>query len=121
MAVSGSFHDAVKGVSAVVHITIVMSFYKDLNQAIPTTIAGKLAALKATAKKDICRVLVYTSSSATVILSKPRRNFHIDINTWKDECIKAAWHHHRTKRAGSGRTTGPPRQGLKRPSGSYEE
>ncbi len=91
MSVDGAFDEAVKAVSAVVHVASVLTFDKNPNKVVPQSVAGAMIALKAAAKEKGFKRFIYTSSSSASPLPKPNTKFHIDRSNWNDEAIKAAW------------------------------
>jgi len=91
MSAKGAFNDAVKGTSGVVHVASNLSFDKDPNAVIPSTIAGIENTLDAAETEPLVKRFVFTSSSTAATNPKPDTKFDIDENTWNDECVKAAW------------------------------
>jgi nucleoside-diphosphate-sugar epimerase len=91
MAAENAFDDAVKGVSAVVHVATINTWDSDPNKVIPQTVAGVTNAIKASAKEPSVKRFVFTSSVATSAIPMPNKVFHVNEDTWNDMVGPMAW------------------------------
>lgn len=88
MAHPEAFHEAIKGVDAVIHTTSVMTFSNDPAKVVDPVVKGVTAILEASLKEKSIKRFVYTSSSSATTIPKPGVKFKIDANTWNTEVEK---------------------------------
>jgi nucleoside-diphosphate-sugar epimerase len=91
MTFPAAYDGVMKGASAVVHLTTIVTFDSDPNEVIPPTIEGAMTALRAAAREKSVVRFVYISSSTAATDPKPNQRFNIDAQTWNDEAVAAAW------------------------------
>ncbi|KAK3181526.1 hypothetical protein K4F52_007236 [Lecanicillium sp. MT-2017a] len=87
----GALHDALQGVSGVVHAASDMSFSPDPNIVIPSAISSALGVLKASALAPTVKRFVFTSSCAAAASPCPGHYPTITSETWNDQAVKEAW------------------------------
>ena len=63
----------------------------DPHQVIPVIMSGIKNALAAAARTSSIKGFVYTSSSAAAITPIVIKKLHVDVSSWNDTDIKAAW------------------------------
>uniref|UniRef100_A0A2C9TZY6 Flavanone 4-reductase n=1 Tax=Manihot esculenta TaxID=3983 RepID=A0A2C9TZY6_MANES len=85
LSIEGSFDDAIQGCSGVFHVATPMDFEsKDPeNEVIKPTINGVLDIMKACAKAETVRRIVFTSSAGTVDVEEHKKPVY-DENCWSD-------------------------------------
>ncbi|KAH8816655.1 hypothetical protein F5884DRAFT_229541 [Xylogone sp. PMI_703] len=91
ITVENAFDEAVKGVSAIVHVAVAGAWQPNPNDVIPQTIASVNNLLKSAAREASVQRFVYTGSLGGVAMVVPNKEVHIDKDTWNDEAIKEAW------------------------------
>ena len=91
LAADGAFDQAVKGVSAIAHIATIATFDPNPNNVVPPTVAGVTSILKAAAKEESVREIVFTSSIMAAILPLAGDDTRVDRNTWNEAAVQAAW------------------------------
>lgn len=91
MSLENAFDEAVKGVTAVVHLATINTWDANPNNVIPQTATGALNALRAASNEPSVRRFVYTSSSVAAILPTPGVEFDVDSTSWNDTALKLAW------------------------------
>ncbi|KAM0541480.1 hypothetical protein ACHAPJ_013215 [Fusarium lateritium] len=91
LAVDGAFDDAVKGVSAIIHIATIATFDPNPNNIIPPTVAGTKSILEAAAREPSVKRVVFTSSIVAALFPVAGINTRADRHTWNDAAEKAAW------------------------------
>lgn len=85
-----AFDDAVRGVSAVIHIGVVSDFFPDPNVSIPAAVESALTVCRSAAKEPSIKRLVFTTTFWTATLPVPGDTSTISLDTWNDETVKAA-------------------------------
>ncbi|KAL0253257.1 hypothetical protein SLS55_010229 [Diplodia seriata] len=90
IAAGGAFNEAVKGVSAFVHVASNVSFDADPAKVIPPAVGGAMNALKAANGEPSVKRYVLTSSSFAVSLPKPDTAVTVTKDTWNEESIRIA-------------------------------
>jgi nucleoside-diphosphate-sugar epimerase len=91
MASDKAFNEAVKGVSAVVHLATVTTMNPDPNKVIPPTIASVLNAPNSANNEPSVKQFVCTSSAAAAVLPAPNTEFHCDETSWNNTAVELAW------------------------------
>lgn len=91
LAVEHAFDDAVKGVSAIVHIASIGTFDPNPNNVIPQTVLGVTSLLDAALEEPSVKAFVYTSSIAALAIPVPETTAHVGQNTWNDTAVQLAW------------------------------
>lgn len=86
-----SLDEAVKGVSAVVHVATIGTFNPDPNQVVPQTVAGVTAALEAAVKEPSVQQFLFTSSKGAVIIPVLGDDTVVGRDTWNDKTVQLAW------------------------------
>jgi len=87
----GAFDEATKGCSGVVHVASTLTFSADPNAVIPEVVDGIKSILHSAKKESSVKRFVYTSSSTAATAPKPNKKFIVDVDTWNDEDVTAAW------------------------------
>ncbi|KAK5991541.1 Aldehyde reductase 2 [Cladobotryum mycophilum] len=90
-AASHAFDDAVKGVSAVIHVASIMTFDPDAQNVIPYALAGTTGILEAALSEPSVKEFVYTSSIAATTMPFPGNPTHVGKDTFNDMAVTAAW------------------------------
>ncbi|GME52371.1 uncharacterized protein K452DRAFT_290798 [Neofusicoccum parvum] len=90
IAATGAFDQAVKGVSAVIHVASNVSFDPDPNKVIPTTVGGALSALMAANSEPTVKRYVLTSSASATMLPKLDTKMIVTNDMWNKESIGIA-------------------------------
>ncbi|KAH8804381.1 hypothetical protein F5884DRAFT_406298 [Xylogone sp. PMI_703] len=91
MDAPGAFDDALKGVSAVIHVAAHNSLDLDPNNVIPQSVASMLSLLRAVAHQPSVKRFVYTSSSFDVAFPVLGMKLEITKDTWNDMAAQIAW------------------------------
>lgn len=91
LAVDGAFDEAVKGVSAVIHIATIVNFDPNPNNVIPQAVAGMKSVLKAAAREPSVKRVVFTSSSVAARIPVVGDDTRVVRDTWNDAAVQAAW------------------------------
>ncbi|PTB47462.1 hypothetical protein M431DRAFT_502007 [Trichoderma harzianum CBS 226.95] len=84
-----AFDEAIKGVSAIVHVASIVTFDPDPNTVIPKTVAGATSILEAATREQSVKAFVYTSYIGAVTMPRPgndtqfaeERKPHFTINS----------------------------------------
>ncbi|PKK44525.1 hypothetical protein CI102_11133 [Trichoderma harzianum] len=66
-----AFDEAIKGVSAIVHVASIVTFDPDPNTVIPKTVAGATSILEAATREQSVKAFVYTSYIGAVTMPRP--------------------------------------------------
>ncbi|KAH8798511.1 hypothetical protein F5884DRAFT_758745 [Xylogone sp. PMI_703] len=91
LAADHAFDEAIKGVSAIVHVASILAFDPDPNKVIPRTIAGATSILDAAIKEQSVEAFVYTSSIGAVTMPIIGNDIHVKQDTYNDFVTQAAW------------------------------
>ncbi|KAH6693494.1 aldehyde reductase [Plectosphaerella plurivora] len=91
LAAEHAFDDAVKGVSAIVHIASILTFDSNPHTVIPQAVAGVTSVLAAALKEPSVKEIVFTSSLVAATRAIVDHETTIDQNSWNEEDVKAAW------------------------------
>ncbi|KAM4066442.1 NAD dependent epimerase/dehydratase family protein [Hirsutella rhossiliensis] len=92
IACQGALDEAVKGVSAVIHVASILSFSPDPEQVIPGAVAGALNALKAAYKETSVKRFILTSSKDAAAPHQSVEESPVVTNeSWNDGVVMAAW------------------------------
>ncbi|KUJ08584.1 NAD-P-binding protein [Mollisia scopiformis] len=91
ISIDGAFDEAVKGVHAVAHVALILTFDKDASKVIPPTVAATTSILESCLKEKSVASFVYTSSSAATCRAMANVKRRIDSNSWNEQDIKEAW------------------------------
>lgn len=87
-----AFDDAIKGVSAIVHIASILTFAGDPNQVIPPVVRGVTSILEAALAEPSVKSFVYTSSiAAAVDISPGMPAVHVGRDSWNDRAVELAY------------------------------
>ncbi|KAF4472550.1 Aldehyde reductase 2 [Fusarium albosuccineum] len=86
------FDDAVKGVSAVIHLAVFSDISPDPNVTIPATVESALTVCRAAAKAASVERFVFSSTFWSAAMPVPGDTSTItNLDTWNEESVKAAW------------------------------
>jgi len=91
LAAKDAFDDAVKGMSAIVHVASVTTFAPDPHKVIPQTVAGATSILHAALREPLVKAFVYTGSISAATMYVPGNSTHVERDTWNEEALKLAW------------------------------
>ncbi|KAK8026443.1 hypothetical protein PG991_003499 [Apiospora marii] len=87
-----AFDDAIKGVSAIVHIASILTFAGDPSQVIPPVVHGVTSILEAALAEPSVKSFVYTSSiAAAVDISPGMPADHVARDSWNDRAVELAY------------------------------
>ncbi|KAM5354738.1 hypothetical protein ACJ41O_001385 [Fusarium nematophilum] len=90
--VPNAFDDAVKGVSAVVHVAVLGDFVPDPNIAIPATVESALTVCRSAAREPTVKRFVFTSTFWAAVFPTPGVSDTItNLDTWNEVALQAAW------------------------------
>lgn len=89
LAAPHAFDEAVKGVSAIVHIATI-GFDPNPNNVIPKVVAGTKSLLEAATKEPSMQQFVYTSSVASMITPQLSDIDRLTAESWNDEAVEQA-------------------------------
>ncbi|KAK7429433.1 hypothetical protein QQZ08_004025 [Neonectria magnoliae] len=85
------FDDAVKGVSAVIHLAIVSDLSPDPDATIPTTVEAALTVCRAATKAASVKRFVFSSIFLSAVMPVPGDTSTItNLETWNEDMVKAA-------------------------------
>lgn len=91
LAAPGVFDQAMKGVSAVLHVATISSYDGDPNNAITPTVEGTKNLLRAAAKESSVKRFVYTSTIGATDTLTSTTPVHITKDSWNEEVVDLAW------------------------------
>ncbi|KAJ0290303.1 hypothetical protein Brms1b_004882 [Colletotrichum noveboracense] len=99
MSVENAYDEAVKGVSAFVHVASVVTFDPDPSKVIPLAVKGTEVAIKAAYKEPSVKRFVLTSSSSAAVpsgslqenLPEDKIGSIITEESWNTEAVDLAW------------------------------
>ncbi|KAJ9621827.1 hypothetical protein H2204_011743 [Knufia peltigerae] len=97
LGVADAYDEAIKGVSAVLHIAYVTKISPDPNEVITPSVVGVRSILEAALQESSrsgssIKEIVFTSSAvATSPLSQHVDNGAVDRTSWNDAALEAAW------------------------------
>ncbi|KAF9875014.1 hypothetical protein CkaCkLH20_07708 [Colletotrichum karsti] len=86
-----AFDEAVKGVSAVMHVATITSLDPNPANVVPGTVDGALSVLKAAAKEPSVKEVVFTSSIMAAVTPLLGDSTHVVRDTWNEKAVKIAW------------------------------
>ena len=85
------FDDAIKGVSAIIHLATVVTLDPDPNNVIPQTVAATTSLLKAALDEPSIKRFVYTTSYSAAAMPLERKDIVVGKDTWNDLAVQLAW------------------------------
>ena len=91
LGAKGAFTEAVRGMSAVVHVATIVTFDADPHKVIPQTVDGTLSIMHAALEESEVKAFVYTSSIVASSRFIPGDSTHVERDTWNEEAIELAW------------------------------
>lgn len=91
LAVDGAFDDAVKGVSAIIHLATIVTFDPNPNNVVPQAVAGVRSILKAAAQEPSVKRIVFTSSIVAARIPAVGDDTRVVRDTWNEAAVEAAW------------------------------
>ncbi|KAL7906100.1 NAD(P)-binding protein [Trichoderma velutinum] len=86
-----TFDEAIKGVSAIVHVASIVTFDPDPNKVIPKTVADSTSILEAATREQSVKAFVYTSSIGAVTMPRPGNDTQVTWDTYNNFATQAAW------------------------------
>ncbi|KAJ3536509.1 hypothetical protein NM208_g5692 [Fusarium decemcellulare] len=86
----GDFDQALKGISAVIHLALIGERSPDPNVVFPSTIEAALTVCRSAAKEPSVKRLVLASGLWSAIWPKPGDTSTITKDTWNEDLVKAA-------------------------------
>ncbi|TVY86314.1 NAD-dependent epimerase/dehydratase, partial [Lachnellula willkommii] len=86
-----SLDEAVKGVSAVVHVATIGTLDPDPHKVVPPTVAGVTSALEAAIKEPSVQQFVFTSSKGAALTPFIGNDTVVGRDTWNDQVVQLAW------------------------------
>lgn len=86
-----AFDDAVRGMSAVVHVASVGGFDPNPHNSIPQVIFGVTDLLDSALKESSVKEFVFTSSIAAKAMPTLENTTHIGPDTWNETAVQLAW------------------------------
>jgi nucleoside-diphosphate-sugar epimerase len=86
-----AFHEAVKGVSAVIHVASDTSFSPDPHKVIQPSVKGVQQILRSAAKQPKIKRFVLTSSSTAAGVPSYDKENVLTAETWDQEAVDLAW------------------------------
>ncbi|KAJ4245730.1 hypothetical protein NW762_013854 [Fusarium torreyae] len=87
---ANDFDDAVKGISAVIHLAMIGESSPDPNVAFPSTIEAALTVCRSAAKEPSVKRFVLASGFWSATWPKPGDTSTITEETWNDDLVKVA-------------------------------
>ncbi|KZL73851.1 aldehyde reductase, partial [Colletotrichum tofieldiae] len=96
MTVENAYDEAIKGVSAFIHVASVVNFDPDPNKVIPTAVESAVIAIKAAYREPSVKRFVLTSSSSTTLSANPEafmkmKGAVVTEDTWSPDAKELAW------------------------------
>ncbi|GJC83246.1 aldehyde reductase 2 [Colletotrichum liriopes] len=96
MTVENAYDEAIKGVSAFIHVASVVNFDPDPNKVIPTAVESAVIAIKAAYREPSVKRFVLTSSSSTTLPANPEtfmkmKGAVVTEDTWSPDAQELAW------------------------------
>ncbi|KAM7196910.1 NAD(P)-binding protein [Naviculisporaceae sp. PSN 640] len=86
-----AFDEAVKGVSAIIHVASIVTFDSDPNKVIPQTVLGATSVLEAALKEPSVREFVFTSSIVAASFPVVGNDTVVGPDTFNEAAIKMSW------------------------------
>ncbi|KAK2772551.1 aldehyde reductase ii [Colletotrichum kahawae] len=87
-----AFNEAIKGVSAIVHIASILSFSTSPQEVIPPVVESVTSILDAASRESSVKSFVYTSSiAAAVDITPGSRAQHAGRDAWNEKAVEIAW------------------------------
>ncbi|KAK5657960.1 hypothetical protein OQA88_2512 [Cercophora sp. LCS_1] len=102
LAADHAFDEAVKGVSAIVHVASVVTFSPDPSKVIPQTVRGAISVMEAALNEPSVKEFVYTSSIVAATAPIPGNTTHVGPDTFNEAAVKLAWAPERIDTPGQG-------------------
>lgn len=91
MGVKNAFAEAIKGVSAIVHVASIMSWSENANEVIPPVVEGITSLLEGAASEPSVKSFVYTSSIAAAVEIVPGVTTHAGPGVYNTRILEQAW------------------------------
>ena len=86
-----AFDQAVKGISAIVHVATISSLDPDPHHVITKDVSGMKSLLNAAAMEPSVKRFVYTSSFVTAAMPIPDVEIYVGPDTFNDAAVTMAW------------------------------
>lgn len=91
-SVPNAFDHVIKGVSAVIHVSIISDLVADPNVAIPATIEAALTVCRSAARESSVKRFIFTSTFWAATFPAPGVSDTItNLDTWNEVALQAAW------------------------------
>ncbi|KAH6971139.1 hypothetical protein BKA56DRAFT_495583 [Ilyonectria sp. MPI-CAGE-AT-0026] len=91
-SIPNAFDNAVKGVSAVIHVAIITDLVADPNIGIPATVEAALTVCRSAAREPSVKRFVFTSTFFAAAIPTPDVTETItNLDTWNEAALQAAW------------------------------
>ncbi|GKT40502.1 aldehyde reductase 2 [Colletotrichum spaethianum] len=96
MTVENAYDEAIKGVSAFIHVASVVNFNPDPNEVIPTAVESAAIAIKAAYREPSVKRFVLTSSSSVTLTANPEtfmkeKGAVVTEDSWSPDAKELAW------------------------------
>ncbi|KAM7213984.1 NAD(P)-binding protein [Rhypophila decipiens] len=91
LAAEHAFDEAVKGVSAIIHVASIVTFDSDPNKVIPQTVLGATSILEAALKEPLVKRFVFTSSIVAATFPVAGNSTIVGPDTFNEAAIQLAW------------------------------
>lgn len=91
LSVPHAFDEAVKGVSAIIHLATITTLDPDPAKVVPQTVAGAVGILEAAAREPSVKRVVYTSSIVAATFPAPGNDTLVQRDTWNDTATQLAY------------------------------
>ena len=91
LGADNAFDDAVKGMSAIIHLATVVDLDPDPNHVVPRTVRAVTSILSAALNEPSVKEFVYTSSYSAAATPIPGQNTHVERDTWNEFAVQLAW------------------------------
>lgn len=91
LGVKDAFNEAIRGVSAIVHVASILSFSDQPQQVITPVVDSVKSILEAAHNEPSVQSVVYTSSIAAAVSLTPGVTAHAGPDSWNEKAVKIAW------------------------------
>lgn len=91
LGTEGAFDDAIKGVSAIIHVATISTLDPNPHNVIPKDTIGMKTLLQAASLEASVRRFVFTSSFVTAAMPIPGVEVRVGPETWNDAAVDLAW------------------------------
>ncbi|KAJ0278236.1 hypothetical protein COL940_007355 [Colletotrichum noveboracense] len=92
LGAKNAFDEAIKGVSAIIHMASILSFSNNPREVIPPVVESVTSILDAAAREPSVKSFVYTSSiAAAVDIAPGAKSQHAGPDAWNEKAVEIAW------------------------------